>query len=1653
MHSNRRSGSLRHSGSGVAAVLRAVGACVAVTVGLGVTISPGVNAAPQSARTPAATERGLDLFVHVPPAGAGGDAIPIDLVALGFPTATGVTPIPNASVEATWDPESLLEPITQSVSSSGGLTKVRPPATPPPIVRGTTDAQGRATLSLAIPRGTQRSITLLVSVKTADRERVQEIPILRTSSESFDLFVSDGRVVPGSEVVAWALWTSKDRSRAVSKRAVEFVLTQGGVVRSRKAGTTDASGAAMTVISIPRDDEPGGRWTLTARATSGEGSRDDIEELRSSIELVAREETPGSPTLLANFDEQRVVAGGKARYRLRVRDASGEGIAKHVVWVWTGPKGTVAPVDIEAFQKVAQRFETDGAGEILADVTAPTTIPLRGTEVRLEARTEIEGLQRAAATTIDVGQRRGYATLTPEARELVPGLEQRLEIELWGDDDKPIVGTFSAQGDGLDATFTTNAHGEGEVTWKVPPGVGAARSTGPCPGSVAAQVTLRAKEDASAATKASFGGALVDTGGMALCVPVRRDGTALARPSKLVVREGESIPLTVLGADKKPASIVLTQDSGAQSTAAWTADAGAPNEIRIPKGAAGTLTMHVAIPKDGAASETVSTAVLVLPTRLPKIAGKLAGGRAVPGGKVTISAELTDETGKPMVGSVAAVVIDKLGGGTFGPLAAMDTRESLCRAMGAPRDRCDAALLGGPEMDVLRRSHLLPANAIGPVRDPSGNAKTHMDATFAAVVRSLEGAVFESSRALETLPDVRRKEGGKYVFNPELMTLVTDAMSEKPLTPGGEPVSLTDLIAIDPQITYDNVARRITRLKLFQVLSTVRGARVGMDPDEPIFDDPNVYLRKLVRENSITEADLLDPWGGQLSFFKGGTDYVPFVSVKKGWELRSPGPDAKMGTADDVKSPFERVLKSKTPYARAMDEDVVVDARYDMRVADSTVDAWSQTLLKATGTELGAGGLSLSGIGEGGGGRAEGIGLGSIGTVGHGSGSIAKGIAFVSAPIRTDAQGRVSIEIPLGGIETTWQVALVGLPDDGRPAVSTVDVPVTVPLSSKVNAGSSWTEGDSAESLIQVRNRTDADLDVSLAIATRGALTIGANDQKKTVKVSKRGVALVRIPLVAKGSGAGFVEVRTTAAGQPDDVLTHEVEVRPRGELIRIARTSWITSDSDLAPALQRPPFVAVGAADLILERGDKIALESALESLTPERAVSIDELADMAAAAGELRKHFIALEGDGSKLAARARDVGRSATAKLASTIEASHPMAFAWLGRATQSGLLDATEVTAKIADCPSELPNLAPSAFGPILDAEPTPTGGGVRDCWTVFVARAVNELEESGNAGDVARATLALARRPHRSQELKTLRERLEKMAEPDDKGHISVQANASRADRALVYAALLASTDPTKEQTKRAWLVSWLLVQRDANGSFGTVAATRGAIQALVRESSYRTGTATGVKVKVDFGDGGEQEISLDAGARKRLTVPANASEVTVETTGGGVMARLERTFLRPYDVAPEAGNSPVTLEVEWPTAPECTAELEKKNACFTELKQGRVGNMRVSVQGGVRASKASSSKAPSSKAVQERQTIDIRIPLPPGVGLADITPGVRQLQGALYIRYDGQSRETLTIPLRFTLAGTFTAREATARLREYEGDKAIARARPITVRQ
>jgi hypothetical protein len=631
------------------------------------------------------------------------------------------------------------------------------------------------------------------------------------------------------------------------------------------------------------------------------------------------------------------------------------------------------------------------------------------------------------------------------------------------------------------------------------------------------------------------------------------------------------------------------------------------------------------------------------------------------------------------------------------------------------------------------------------------------------------------------------------------------------------------------------------------------------------------------------------------------------------------------------------------------------------------------------------------------------------------------GIQFASPPVRTDDNGRVVMDIPLGDIETTWSVALVAIPDAARPAMSIVDVPVTVPLSSKMNAGSVWTEGDAAEAVVVVRNRTDADLAVSLSLGASGALALVKGEEQKSVKVKARGAANVRVKLAATGSGTGKLQVKTASPGVPDDVLVHEIEVRRKGELMRIARATYVTGTFDFTPYLEHAPMRPVGLAALVLERGERTTLEGALDAIAPEKVVDLESLAEAIDAASIVRAHAVATEGDGSKLGKRATETARAAAAKLFALANKDQPSAFSLFGRARVAGILTDEDSITGFAECPGssaddDLPLMSLAAA---LDAEPTPLGGSVQDCWATFVVGAVNRVRDSDDAGAIARAVLALSSRPHRAAEARRMSDRLIALVSPTREGVISAPSGTTRAGRALIYSALLVATDPTKDPAFRVSLFRWLMVQRDAEGSFGTAAATRGAIQALVRDASYRAKNAAPETVVVDFGKAGKQEVTLAAGDRRALTVPPGASAVVVTSNGTGVLARMERDFLRPFDVAPMKSTSPVSVLVTWPT----------------DVHAGRIGAMTVKVEAKSEA----------------RGSVEVKIPLPPGATLADSVAQVREVQGVLHVTLPASGHSEVEVPIRFTLGGTFTAPEPTARLREQQAEVAYDRARPLTV--
>jgi hypothetical protein len=79
----------------------------------------------------------------------------------------------------------------------------------------------------------------------------------------------------------------------------------------------------------------------------------------------------------------------------------------------------------------------------------------------------------------------------------------------------------------------------------------------------------------------------------------------------------------------------------------------------------------------------------------------------------------------------------------------------------------------------------------------------------------------------------------------------------------------------------------------------------------------------------------------------------------------------------------------------------------------------------------------------------------------------------------------------------------------------------------------------------------------------------------------------------------------------------------------------------------------------------------------------------------------------------------------------------------------------------------------------------------------------------------------------------------------------------------------------------------------------------------------------------------------------------------------------------------------------------------------------------------------------------------VRLPLPPGASLAAPVDGLRQVQGALYLRTTLDADplpRVFSIPLHFALSGSVLLPEVVARIDDEEFPPAYAPARPLVIR-
>ncbi len=1589
---------------------------------------------PASARSEPAA-RGLDLFVHAPDKIAAGGRLPVQVRVFGFPQVSTLAPLAGATIEATWDPESLGKPV----------------AVAPPVVSAKSDADGRAHLELDVPHGTG-TLKLLLSARFGEHQRTRELPIERLAARAIDLRVSDEAVVPGGTLSAWAFVRDAASGKAAPAVPVDLELNGRNVAHFSRRLITDGAGMIATQVAVPFTEDPDAGWTLIARTASG--TDDDVSAVKS---LHVREETPGVPSLAVHWKDPSARPGTRVTFRVEARDGTREPLAKLPFRYWVGPRGTTAPADDAAWERASTPGATDGSGVAAIDIDTPSTIARRGSTLTVVVHANAQGHALAEQDALALEAPRPELELLPEFGALLPGQAQRLFVHATFGGVALAAADLSLEGHGLSARVHTNERGWGEVTWRVPREIGATvpvRVEGACAGEVAATVHVRPLASLSA-----FG---AHPEPFTICVKVDRDAAAAIRPAHPIARADREISVRLVGdaavgAGRKAAaaSVVLVGPDRFDAASGWL-DRGSAS-LPPPDGAPGLWTISAAESNHARAGAAHMDAggvlagnVLVVPPLLPRLRARRATGTPARSGTIEIDADLDAGPGQFLTGTVGAVVVDARGGGQVGALLALDTRRALVAGFGLADADIDGFLEGDSRYETERWAALARSRPepLAAAFDPVASVNAEIDKAFSAIVRSLEGGVFEASGDPERLRDVRISASGRSALNPEMMTLTTEAMPEAPTTPGGEPWRLADLMVVDRQVTYDKVASRVTRLKLFRLLAAIRDHvhEQRLDADEPMLRDPNALLRRLVRADALHASDLLDPWAHNFVFVHDGGPRVPFLSVVPGQRLISAGPDGRIGTADDVRDPFQRVLTSKTPYAVAVDEDRLVDARWDMRVGDDTVTAWKETLETLTGSQLGGGeefgegGLNGSGYGSG----AGGLGGRGLGRSTHG---IEVGPAIWLPPVRTDDHGHVRLAVPLPDGETTWQIVLVGVPDRGTPAVTSVDVPVTRPLSVAVRTGAAWIVGDRVGVALELRNRTERALAVSLRVAASGAAALAdRGPARRAIAVPAGATVAATVFVVASAVGTGVLDVIASAAGVAPDAVHHEWAIRPAGERSTIADAVWV----DRTATLALPSVGADGAAPtepgrLVLERGPTAALAAVLESVQPEHLHGARPIADALEICGRIRTWAIVRGGESDPLAVRARTIAAQVANRLGAHSKhdpdaPSKARAALWKAVALPPSPGDDAPAYLRrksTDDCPPRVPPLSASLEW--LDGAPRVERGAEPACWAAFIGSTLQQLGGSSDPLQLARAVIAVDDRPGYAIVAGALADRLRAAAPVGPDGTLALPGGyvGDRASRSIVMAALVrarhlgagaagsAGAPAVEAAAGRMWIR--LLVDREAGGGYGSTQATRIVLPALLATPGATAAAMAGAtidwsEVARDGSVGPRHRLTLGAAAPASVALSATAASVRIAASPPGLIARIERAALRPFSRTTEAANGPLHLDVKVPWTPRAGATAPLQISLHCDL--GR------------------------------EVPVVVRVPLPPGAALAEPVTGVRQVQGALYVSMQLDSDplpRVVEMPLRFGLPGTVTFPEAIGRIDDDELPPTRAPARPLAI--
>ncbi len=840
------------------------------------------------------------------------------------------------------------------------------------MAEATADAMGRAQLGFDVPLDAPSSFHVVFeAISRSNIRRQFDLDVTVEAGRALRVYSDRTSVRPGGVVHAWSRLTSTATGRPLAEEPVTLALYdgRGRSIGSRFEARTDARGVVVHGFTLPRGII--GAYSIRASHRSEHeslsASRSVTAQLNSAAPLIVR----AAPEQSMTPPEQLV------RILVTVRTADGRPVEGAIV---RSPRIPRLPRQAEE-----PTVRTDARGIAHFQFTAPQ-LPTGSAPIDLNTSVTASrvGIGEASAmATVRVARAGLYGAASVEGRSLVEGLPGKIYARVVRPDGSPagagVTVALSGPRFGRGVRGTTDADGVAvlDVTLGAQP-----RPARPVARRPSAEDDLEAEfsgqsepepqDPCGGTTATSFELSFEEgpvRGSLNSCAPIEPDGTLRVRVREgALVTAGSELHATInrlQSVARLPVHVVLlaTQGSSVVPVAGAIAAAGSDEvTLRVPEGTTGLLLVR-ARPLWGAVGEPLlggSTAVWSYVGQRASLSITQASGAMVqldPGQSADLGAMLSivpREQGESLLQLLRSE--DRSGG--LGDLRVDFARAGAALIAGAVanqvrRDESVQALLRGGRLVELPAPEE-PA-AWGTLRDPFRASARFVEGRLALIFQRIENHVANMARTRRA--DVGQRNGARWEFNREIFDAILRSdgsdSSGGARNLGGAPMTIDDLRRLDAAFTFDNVARRITRKRMFTLLVALRQFvnQHSLDLRWSWRGDPTVWLRQIASsgEFSVEDADgntttieandMVDGWGNRfvLRPAGGGRSRFSFLSPVGGYDLVSPGPDERIGTADDVVNPFARVLPSGGAYARAVDEDGLIARLSGVELGRATI--------------------------------------------------------------------------------------------------------------------------------------------------------------------------------------------------------------------------------------------------------------------------------------------------------------------------------------------------------------------------------------------------------------------------------------------------------------------------------------------------------------------------------------------------------------------------------------------------------------------------------------------------------------------------------------------------------------------------------------------